>query len=194
MDGLETFAVAAAESATGRQVRSETLNDGRALIDFPGPPGTVPTVSFSKVLDGSFDERMLRGRVVVVGATAPSLQDVHHTATSGGTVMSGAELQASAISTALRGFPLREAPAACGALAVLLMALLAPLASLRMRLLGIAALAAFALVAYAGAAQLLFGAGLVIPVAGPLLALGLGTVGALGLRRRRGGARPPSHA
>lgn len=61
VDGLDTFAVAAAESATGREVRDEALDDGRALIDFPGPPGTVPTVSFSRVLSGRFDERLLRG-------------------------------------------------------------------------------------------------------------------------------------
>jgi adenylate cyclase len=182
VDGLDTFAVAAAESATGREVRDEALDDGRALIDFPGPPGTVPTVPFSQVLSGRFDERLLRGRVVVVGATAPSLQDVHHTSTARSVVMSGAELQASAISTALRGFPLREAPGLCGALVAVLMALLAPLASLRFRLLGIAALAAAALIAYAVAAQLLFGAGLVVPVAGPVLALALGTMGALGMR------------
>lgn len=182
IDGLDTFAVAAAESATGRQVRDAALDDGHALIDFPGPPGTVPTMSFSRLLDGRFDEGLLRGRVVVVGATAPSLQDVHHTSTSGGAVMSGAELQAAAISTAMRGFPLREATWPAGVVAALLMALLAPLASLRVRLLGIAGLAALALVAYAGAAQLLFGAGIAVPVAGPVLALTLGTMGALGLR------------
>jgi adenylate cyclase len=182
VDGLETFAVEAAESATGREIADPALDEGRALIDFAGPPGTVPVISFSRLISGRFDPRMVRGRVVVVGATAPSLQDVHHTTTSGGDVMSGAELQANAISTAVRGFPLNDARGWLNALAVLAMALLAPLVSLRLRALGIAAAALAALAAYAVATQLLFGAGLVIAVAGPILALVLGTIGALGLQ------------
>jgi adenylate cyclase len=182
VDGLETFALAAAKAAGARAPAGAALRDGRALIDFDGPPGTVPAIPFSRVRSGHFDRRLVRGRVVVVGASAPSLQDVHHTSTSGGSVMSGAELQASAISTALRGFPLREADWPLDVLAVLLMALAAPLASLRLPALGIAGAAIGVLAGYAVAAQLLFGAGLAVAVAGPVLALVLGTVGALGLR------------
>ena len=49
----------------------------------------------------------MRGKVVVVGATAPSLQDLHPTSTTGSGLMPGPEIQASAIVTALEGFPLR---------------------------------------------------------------------------------------
>jgi adenylate cyclase len=62
------------------------------------------------------------------------------------------------------------------------MALVAPLASLRLRPLSIGVAAVAALAAYGAAAQLLFGAGQVIWVAAPVLALALGTLGALGLR------------
>jgi adenylate cyclase len=182
VDGLEAFAVVAAESATRRPISDPALSDGRALIDFAGPPGTVPVIPFSRLLSGRFDRRLVRDRIVVVGATAPSLQDVHHTTTSGGSVMSGAELEANAISTAMRGFPLRDARLPVDVLAVLLMALLAPLASLRLRALGNAAGALAAIAGYAVASQMLLGAGLVVGVAGPGLALVLGTIGALGLR------------
>ncbi len=182
VDGLESFPLATAEAATGRRLHDGALEHGRALIDFRGGPGTVPTLSFSRVLSGRFDPALVRGKVVVVGASAPSLQDVHHTSTARGTVMAGPELQAAAISTALRGFPLRRAPLALSLLGLLVMALVAPLASLRLRPVAIGVAAVGALAGYALAAQLLFGAGVVVWVAAPMLALALGTLGALGLR------------
>ena len=47
------------------------------------PPGTIPTISFSDVLRGRFPARAVRGRVVVVGAAAPTLRDVHPTPAAG---------------------------------------------------------------------------------------------------------------
>jgi adenylate cyclase len=96
--------------------------------------------------------------------------------------MAGPEVQANAISTVLRGVPLRDAPGWLGVICVLLLALVAPLAALRLSPLraGAASLAALGL--YLGGAYLAFRAGLVLDVAGPALALALGTFGALGLR------------
>ena len=182
VDGLESFALAAAAEAAERPIDASAVRDDRALIDFHGPPGTVPAIPFSRLLSGRFDRELVRGRVVVVGATAPSLHDVHPTATSGAELMSGPELQANEISTLLRGSPLRRAPLPADLLAVLLLALVAPLASLRLRALAIAAASAFALAAFAGAAQLLFEAGVVVAAVAPVLALALGVIGALGLR------------
>ena len=81
----------------------DARSDG-ALIDFPGPPGTIPTVLVRRpARRAASPARALRGRVVVVGASAPSLQDLHPTPTSGDELMSGPEVQANAISTVLRG-------------------------------------------------------------------------------------------
>jgi adenylate cyclase len=182
VDGLESFALAAADEATNGRLDASAARDGRAMIDFHGPPDTVPAISFSSVLRGRFDRDLVRNRVVVVGATAPSLHDVHPTATSGGELMSGPELQANEISTVLRELPLRRPPLPVDLLAAVLLALIAPLASLRLRPLGIAATAAGALAAFAAAAQLLFAAGVVVAVAAPVLALVLGLIGSLGLR------------
>ena len=44
----------------------------------------------------------------MVGATAPSLQDLHPTPTDG--LMPGAEIQANAIETVLRGLPASRRP------------------------------------------------------------------------------------
>ncbi len=81
-----------------------------ALIDFRGPTGTIPTYSFADVLDGRVGAGQLRGRIVVVGATAPALQDVHTTSAPGNRQMPGAEIQANAIWTALHGNPLPPDP------------------------------------------------------------------------------------
>ena len=53
-----------------------------------------------------------QGKIVVVGATAPTLRDVHSTPSGGEQLMPGAEVQANAIWTALDGLPLRSAPPA----------------------------------------------------------------------------------
>ena len=47
--GLESIAVAATERLTHRTPDPAGFRDGRAWIDYRGPPGTIPTVSFSDV-------------------------------------------------------------------------------------------------------------------------------------------------
>ena len=79
-----------------------------APIDFAGGEGTVPAIPFHRVLAGAFDPDQVRGKVVVVGATAPELQDVHPVLDG---LMSGPEVHANAIQTVLDGYPLRDAPA-----------------------------------------------------------------------------------
>jgi adenylate cyclase len=157
---------------------------GTHPIDFAGPPGTVREISFLDVLDGHFDRAATRGRIVVVGATAPTLKDSWPTAAGDG-LMSGAEIHANAIQTVLDGYPLRDAPAFAAVLLMLAAGLLAPLATLAgspsralAQALGAGLLGTLALL---GGAQLAFAAGAIVPVAAPLLALTLGTVGAVAL-------------
>ena len=85
------------------------------------------------MLKGHFDPRLVRGQIVVVGAGSPTLQDVHATPT-GSRLMSGPEVQANAIWTALHGFPLRDAGAALDFALIALLALLPAVARLRLRL------------------------------------------------------------
>jgi hypothetical protein len=122
----------------------------------------------------------VRGRIVVVGATAPTLQDVHPTPTASGKLMSGPEIEANAIYTATHGLPLRDVPSWLKLLTVALLGLLPALLSLRLRAL-LAALTAPALaVAWIAIAQLAFDHGRVLPVAAPLFALAVGTVITIG--------------
>jgi CHASE2 domain-containing sensor protein len=148
------------------------------LIDFRGPPGTVPTVSFADLIAGRVPPAELRGRVVVIGATAATLQDLHPTSGGGDELMAGPEIQASAIWTALHGNPLQEAPGQTGWVLLLVLGLGGAAA---VSLLGpVRGCGAAVLVgaAYAGAVQLLFDDGTVLPVVAPLGSLVLTTAAA----------------
>jgi adenylate cyclase len=154
-------------------------------IDFAGPAGTVRTIPFWRVASGrGFNPDSVKGRIVVVGASAPSLQDLHPVPV-GGDLMPGAEIHANAIQTVLDGYPLRDASTFAAILLVLAAGLFAPLATLAgsptralAQALGAGVLGTLALL---GGAQLAFDAGTILPVAAPLLALALGTVGAVAL-------------
>jgi hypothetical protein len=93
--------------------------------------------------------------------------------------MPGPELQANAIATALRGNPLRDAPAPWNVALLALLGLAVPLASLRVRPLAVVAVALGLAAATAGGAQLAFAHGWIVGLVAPLLALGLGAVGTL---------------
>jgi adenylate cyclase len=182
IEGLKTFSVVTAERASGRTIRPSELGGSTAWIDYAGRPGTVRTQSFSHVLRGTFPRDFFRGKVVVVGTTTALEQDVHPTSVSGSELMSGPEIQANGIETALRGFPLKGAPFGLNQLLIVLLAFIPPLASLRLstfRALGGAILAG---AAFAGAVQLAFNDGRVIAFVHPLLALGVATVGAIAVK------------
>src|SRR3954451_7154576 len=173
--GLPSLAVVAAEQSTHRAVPAARFGEEGAWIDYAGPRGTVPTYPFSDLVSGKLDPAKLRGRVVVVGATAPTLQDVHSTPTASDRLMSGPEIQADAISTALRGLPLREAPGWTGVLALLLLGALPALAHLRLRGLKAAAVSPLAALAFAGVVQAAFAKGWIVTATYPLFALAVGT-------------------
>jgi adenylate cyclase len=180
LQGLRSFAVAAAQRATGRPTPRSSFPGGSVPIDFAGRPGTVPTVSFSSVLQGTVPASFFRGKVVVVGATAPTLQDVHQTAASRSELMAGPEIQANAISTILRGFPLQDAAGWLDLLLIVLLGMAVPLVNLRLRSWRVGALAVTLGIGYTVATQIAFDNGLIITFAYPLLALLLATVGAMG--------------
>jgi HD-GYP domain-containing protein (c-di-GMP phosphodiesterase class II) len=174
VSGLKSLAVTAAERAEATSLRPARFENGKALIDYRGGIGAFPEVSFWRVLRGTAPAGVFRGKIVVVGATAPSLQDLHATPTSGSELMPGPEVQANAIWTALHGNPLRDAPGWLTAVAVLLAALVAPLAAWRLNVIKSALIVAATAGGYLTLAQLAFDKGLVVVVTTPLFALTLG--------------------
>lgn len=81
------------------------------LISYVGPPGRFPTVSLIDVMRGETPEAVLRGKLVLVGATADGLGDRFPTPVSTNTeIMSGIELQANILDALLGGRLIRPLP------------------------------------------------------------------------------------
>jgi adenylate cyclase len=179
LSGMTSFAVAAAETAERRPVDPARFGGDGAWIDFHGPPGAIPSVSFSRVLNRAYDPSRFRDKVVAVGMSAPSQQDLHPTSASGDEYMSGVEVHANAISTILRDLPLSEVPRWLAVAIAVMLALVAPIAGLRMRpwrslLLGLGAGAL-----YLAGTQAAFEAGVILPVVYPLGAVVASAFGVL---------------
>jgi adenylate cyclase len=181
--GLPSLSVVGAELLHGGPVvtRADFASDGTAWIDFPGPPHSVRTLSFYDVEHGRVDPGLLRGKAVVVGATAPSLKDVFPVATSSDDLMAGPEIQASAIQTVLDGLPLHSAPRWLDGLLVVVLGLLGAVTTLRLGLQRAALVGVLSAAVFCVLAQIAFNNGLIVSMLYPLTALGLGFVGALGV-------------
>jgi CHASE2 domain-containing sensor protein len=179
--GIKTLGVVASERATGRALNPKSFGKKGAWIDFRGPPGTVPTVSFSDLLAGRVNPSLVKDSVVVVGVSDPTLQDVHPTPVTSDRLMSGAEVQANVLWTALHGLPLRSAPHLLDLLAIVLLGAGAPLVLVRLRVLKGTLVCAAAGVIYAVGCQVAFDGGTIMSLSYPLAALMLGTVGGIGL-------------
>jgi adenylate cyclase len=177
---LGSLPVVTTEVASGHRVSASLFGSGGTLpIDFAGPPETFRAISYSKVLKGEFSPGTFSGKVVIVGASAPILQDVHTTATTGSGQMAGDEIVANATDTLLRGVPLKDAPGWLNVLLIVLLGVAVPLGSLRLRRLrSLVDAIALALV-FTVATQIAFDEGLILSFVYPLLALVLGTIGTI---------------
>lgn len=87
------------------------VTDGRFLVNFRGPSGTYPTYIARDVLkEGGSLSGGLRGKIVFIGVTDPSAEDLYSTPLSGSGRMAGVEFHAAAADTLLSGTFIREAP------------------------------------------------------------------------------------
>lgn len=182
---LRTLSVVAVEEAGGRPVPVSWFGGRRrpVPIDYLGPPGSFRSISYSRVLSGDFPPWLFAGKTVVVGASAPTLQDLHRTPTSG-VPMSGPEVQANQIATVLAGVPLRQPPDSTAVLLIVLLSFLVPAAGMRLGTLGVLLTGLGALAAWSVAAQLVFDAGTQLDYADPAAALLLATLGTAGVGLR----------
>jgi CHASE2 domain-containing sensor protein len=176
--GLPSFAVAVASDLRVR-APPERVIDG-AFIDFHGPSGSIPTIPFWMIVANTFDPAAVRGKVVVVGLTAPILHDVHTTSAGGGP-MPGPDVQAEAISTAIRGYPLRGAALTATTLIIVGLALLVPLLDILFGGVTAAIAAPVAFLAWTAAAQVAFDSGTVVDYASATAALLVSTGGVIAI-------------
>ena len=180
---VESLSLVAAQIATNRQILPSRVGDS-TTIAYVGPPGTIPAYSYADVLRHRVPADAFEGKVVVIGPSAPLLGDAHTTPYGAATPMSGAEIQANAIETALHDFPLRPYRTRA-LLLIVLFSFLVPVASLFLRWRWCILTAGAAAMLYLVAAQLSFNHGVLLPVAWPVLALALGTLAAGFLRPPR---------
>jgi CHASE2 domain-containing sensor protein len=200
---MPTFAFAAARVARraglGRQVDDEATAKRRAWggqsesttwIDYRGASGTFRRVSALDVLTGRVPARDFRNKAVVIGVVAHGSTDGHHR-TPLDSAMPGAELQANALDTMLRGEPLRDVPQLIDILAIVLLASVPAVAALKRSPAATAGVIAALAIALLVGAQLAFQGGWILAVVVPLAALAAAAVGLAALatsrlvRRRR---------
>jgi adenylate cyclase len=73
---------------------------GRMLINYLGPPGTIPTYSAATLLEGGVPPEVLKNKIVMVGATAVGIYDLRVTPFSA--ISPGVEVQATVMDNLLR--------------------------------------------------------------------------------------------
>jgi len=183
IQSLKTLSVVSAEVATHKRV---TPFAGNKFIDFVGPAGTIPWTSFSHAYFGTTDgtrngpklpKNFFTNKIVVIGATATNILDIHATSTD--SAMAGPEIQANAINTVLHGFPLTAAPGWLNYVLIVLLGMTVPLVGMRARPLITILLAVALGVAFTVGVQLAFNSGTILTFVYPLAALLLATAGTL---------------
>ncbi len=181
--------VAEAWTLGGRKV---SRRDTATPIPYLGPPGTFPRISLAQLL-GSEPLKdsllaMLRGKVVILGATAAGLNDEHFTPyatrvfSGRGALMTGVELHANIVESLLSGERLRPMGGGLRLATLLILAGLAAVAFIALPawqggLLWLAGVPLLALASF-----IAFQAGVLMTVAAYAVAAGLVLLGVLGWR------------
>ena len=162
------------------------------LIGYVGPPGTIPTVSMSKLLkpDALADPevRQLQGRVVIIAANDRGTQDRHPSPYSRAIFgkqsdqMIGGEIHANIVETILSGHYPRRLPLAVEWIYVLALVVIAALLYLRLHPAGGLVVAVALGLACLAPAWFMFLDDWLLPVGRMQMALAIGFLTTLGLR------------
>ncbi len=160
--------------------QSVPLRGGQVLVNFVGPAKTFPTYPAADVHDGitlKGSPDAFRDKIVLIGATTITLQDLYPTPFSTQIPTAGVEIVANVIDTIITGKYLTEAPPWLAILIILASALLADLISKSKRPTLTIGLLAFIMLSYSAAGFFLFiRQRFIIPTAAPLLMLFFGVV------------------
>ena len=98
------------------------------MIPFLGAPGSFPQVSYVGVLKGTVEDAAIRGKLVLVGATAQGIGDAYTTPRSGeGRPMAGVEITANVLQALRNGSEIKPLGTARSAMLAVIPVLLAAL-------------------------------------------------------------------
>ena len=184
IQNLKTLSVVTAESRDAQARHPVYRATGSSTTS--GPAGTIPYISFSQAYWGTYSgtktgkklpSNFFTNKIVVIGATATNLNDIHASSTD--SAMPGPEIQANAIDTVLNNFPLNAAPGWLNYVLIVLLGLTVPLVGMRARPLITILLAVGLGVAFTVGVQLAFNSGTILTFVYPLGALVLATAGTL---------------
>lgn len=153
------------------------LRNSQFLVDFRGPAGTYPTYSAARVVLGDYPPDAFKDKIVLIGATSVTLQDIYPTPFSSRTRTPGVEVIANATDAILHGNYLRVTPPWVNILLILAAALLSRLIILSRRPgLAVSMLGVAMLLYIAGYYIVFLQSGLYLPFTGPELMLFLGVI------------------
>lgn len=112
-------------TATSLDEPHQLVRADERRIAFAGPPGSIPRISFARVLEGKVPRATFAGKTVLIGATAVGLGDFLPTPVSGqAQPMPGVEVQGNVFLSLRDGRMNRPLPLWASALACALLALL----------------------------------------------------------------------
>lgn len=156
------------------------LNSGLLPVYFAGPAGTYPTYSASDVHDGIVleqDPDAFRGKIVLIGATSITLQDIYPTPFSATKPTPGVEIVANTVDTIINGKFMTYAPPWLGLVSILVAAGLASLITLSKRPAMTISLLGMVIAAYIVTAFVMFSSQrYILPTIAPILMLFLGVI------------------
>jgi adenylate cyclase len=107
------------------------LQNGRLSVNFNGPPETFMYYPAFQVVLGDFPAATFKDKIILIGATSVTLQDIYPVPFSTSKRMPGVEVTANAIDTILAGHFIYVAPPMAGMLILLLTAVFTWLISRR---------------------------------------------------------------
>ena len=153
------------------------LQNNLFLINFHGPAGTYPTYSAAQVALGDYPSELFRGKIVLIGATSVTLQDIYPTPFSSRVQTPGVEIVANAVDNILHASYLQTTPPWVNLLLIIAAAFLARLILRSTRPSLIIGMMSVAVLLDAGVYYAAFiQKGLYLPFIGPELMLFLGVV------------------
>ena len=150
---------------------------GQMLINFNGPRQTYPTYSAAFLLEGDYSPEIFKDKIVLIGSSSETLQDIYPTPFSTTNLTPGVEIVANVVDTLLTGSYLKLSPPWLTLMILFGLAVLARLITVIERpAITIPLMAAGALI-YVLVRQVIFTrTGLLLSVIAPILVFSLGVV------------------